>query len=170
VVIWLTGLPGAGKTTVATILMTKLRAVGKQTLLIDGDKIRDVLHLHSYDIESRKNIALTYARLGKMFSEQGSISICSTVSMFDCVRNWNAENIGDYFEVYIKVSHDVLQQRNQKELYSDAVKGKAVNVLGFDIAVQEPKTPNLVLINDGLDSPEHLADKIFSTILGSVDK
>jgi adenylylsulfate kinase-like enzyme len=163
-VIWLTGLPGAGKTTIAKLLLVKLRAQHQQALLLDGDALREALQQHTYDIDSRKQLTLTYARLGKMHSEQGSIAICATVSMFDSVREWNAENIENYFEVYIKVSDDVLRQRNQKNLYSSATSGEMSNVHGFDLAIEEPKAPNLVLVNDGNLAPEVLVLKILEEI------
>jgi len=163
-VIWLTGLPGAGKTTIAKLLLKALRDKGSQAILLDGDQLRDALQNKTYDINSRKDLALTYSRLAKMFSEQGSIAICATVSMFDSVRTWNAENIQSYFEVYIKVSNDVLKQRNQKNLYSSASTGEISNVHGFDLAVEEPKAPDITLINDGDWAPEVLVNEILRKI------
>jgi adenylylsulfate kinase-like enzyme len=164
-VIWLTGLPGAGKTTIAKLLLVKLRAQSRQALLLDGDALREALQHHTYDIDSRKQLALTYARLGKMHSEQGSIAICATVSMFDSVRKWNSDNIKNYLEVYVKVDAEVLQQRNQKGLYTSATTGEATNVHGFDLAaldhaIEEPKNPHLVLENGGEILPEQQITKI----------
>jgi adenylylsulfate kinase-like enzyme len=168
-VIWLTGLPGAGKTTIATLLLERLRLLGKQALLLDGDALRNALQMQSYDTDSRKTIALTYARLGKMFSQQGSIAICATVSMFDSVRQWNTENISDYLEVYIKVSDEVLMARNQKGLYSNKISGEVTKKHGFDLAalkqIEIPKTPDLVIINDGLETPDVLVDKVLNQIM-----
>jgi adenylylsulfate kinase-like enzyme len=168
-VIWLTGLPGAGKSTLANILLKQLRNKGIQSLLLDGDALRDALQMHDYDNDSRKMVALTYARLGKMFSQQGTIAICATVSMFDSVRQWNAENINDYLEVYIKVSDEVLQARNQKGLYSTTPSGEAANAHGFDLAaiskIETPKSPHLIINNDGLESPAVLVDKILAKVM-----
>jgi adenylylsulfate kinase-like enzyme len=102
-----------------------------------------------------------------MFSEQDCMTICSTVSMFDSVRDWNRENITDYFEVYIKVPFEILQQRNQKNLYAQTAKDTSKNVLGFDIAIaiEEPKNPDLTLINDGSHTPQILVEKILALII-----
>lgn len=165
-VIWLTGLPGAGKTTIANILLESLRSLGKQALLLDGDALRDALQLDSYDTNSRKKAALTYSRLGQMFSNQGSIAICATVSMFDSVRDWNAGNISEYLEVYIKVSAEVLEARNQKGLYSKDTSGEPKDIHGFNLAsltnIEIPKKPHLVLSNDGFTSPTVLVDRILA--------
>jgi adenylylsulfate kinase-like enzyme len=163
-VIWITGRPGAGKTTIANLLLKQLRDQSQQCLLLDGDALRNALQINTYDIKSRKALALTYARLAKMFSEQGSIAICATVSMFDSVRQWNADNIKDYFEVYVNVSEEVLQQRDQKNLYSEGAKGTQINVVGFDIAIEEPKNPDLVLCNDGHVTAESLVNQILEKI------
>jgi adenylylsulfate kinase len=172
-VIWLTGLPGAGKSTVANILLKQLRKKGIQSLLLDGDALREALQIHGYDVNSRKKVALTYSRLCKMFSIQGSIVICATVSMFDSVRQWNADNIHDYLEVYVKVSDEVLQARNQKGLYSTTTTGEAVSEHGFDLAaiekIETPKSPHLVINNDGLESPAILVDKILEKVMENIN-
>jgi adenylylsulfate kinase-like enzyme len=166
-VIWLTGLPGAGKTTLGQLLLLRFRALGKQSVLLDGDSLRAALKSHAYDLESRQSLSNTYSRLAKMFSEQDCMTICSTVSMFDSVRDWNRENITDYFEVYIKVPFEILQQRNQKNLYAQTAKDTSKNVLGFDIAIaiEEPKNPDLTLINDGSHTPQILVEKILALII-----
>lgn len=95
-------------------------------------------------------MAMNYARLCALLSGQGLTVICCTISMFDSVRTWNRENISGYVEVYIKASMETLRRRNQKGLYSAG----AQNVAGIAFPVELPKSPDLVLCNDGDESPE----------------
>lgn len=162
-VIWITGLPGSGKTTIAKALYKQLIALNEQVVLLDGDALREALNNKQYENAARKELALTYSRLAKMHSKQGQIAICATVSMFDEVRDWNRENIENYFEVYLKVSEQVLLERNQKDLYNKAAQGLVQNMLGFDLDFEEPKHPNLVFNNDGQLTPKQIIEKILES-------
>src|SRR5699024_12233921 len=71
--------------------------------------------------------------------------LCCTISMFDNVRQWNRENIPGYIEIYIKVSMETLQKRDQKGLYTNS----DGSVAGVNFAIEEPKNPDLILENDG---------------------
>lgn len=86
--------------------------------------------------------------------------VCCTISMFDCVREWNRENINNYREIYIKVSMDTLRNRDQKGLYSGITEEKQKEVAGIHVEVEEPKFPDLVLLNDGDKTPAEQAEEI----------
>lgn len=145
-VYWITGLSGAGKTTIGKALYKKLKQEQDNIILLDGDVLRGVFgQIYGYSIEDRKKLAMTYARLCKMLSEQGMKVICCTIAMFDEVREWNRENIAYYKEVYVRVPLEVLKERNQKKLYS-ASKNKP-EVVGIDIEMQEPKNPDIIIDN-----------------------
>ncbi|MFT5852080.1 MAG: adenylylsulfate kinase-like enzyme [Colwellia sp.] len=163
-VIWITGLPGAGKTTIATSLFKTIKSFDEQVVLLDGDMVREALQNTEYDLESRKKLAFSYSRFAKMFSEQGQITIFATVSMFDDVRQWNQKNIENYFEIYIKVFPEVLNRRNQKQLYSEALKGKIKNLHGFDLDFEEPKNPSLIVDNNGSLNIKNIVSTIINTI------
>lgn len=163
-VIWVTGLPGAGKTTIASVLFNELKALGKQVVLLDGDELRNVFGDFKYDSESRKKLANTYAKLALMLSKQGTYVICATVSMFHCVRDWNRNQIENYFEVYIKVEDSVLKMRNQKQLHSQAIEGEIDNVHGYDIEIEEPRAPDLTLENNGKLAITELANQIIDSV------
>lgn len=162
---WVTGLSGAGKTTIGTILYKKLKERHPNTVLFDGDTLRQVFGNDlGYSREDRFACAMRYARLCKMLTEQGIFVVCCTISMFDDVRKWNRENISDYSEIYIKVPIEVLEKRNQKNLYHDVKMGAAENVVGMDLELELPQNSDIVLVNDGVKSPEEISEELWKQI------
>lgn len=149
-VYWLTGLSGAGKTTIGRLWCEKLKAAGESAVLLDGDDLRGAIaeDLGFTEADRRKS-AMRNAKLCALLAKQGITIVCCTISMFDSVRAWNRENIPGYFEVYVKASMETLCQRNQKGLYS----GEKQNVAGVHFCVEEPQNPDLILENDGERTP-----------------
>jgi adenylylsulfate kinase len=82
--------------------------------------------------------------------------------MFDSVREWNRDHISNYREIYVKTTMQTLQERNQKGLYSDYLSGKEKELAGVQIAMEEPKHPDLVLVNDGDKTPEEQVNAIIN--------
>lgn len=164
-VFWLTGLPGAGKTTIAKALYEKLKADHPELVYLDGDLLRQVFNNHQYDPESRKQLALSYSRLCQQLAQQGHSVICATVSMFHEVQQWNRQHINRYHEVFLDVPFEVLRQRNQKELYSDAENGEQQHVHGINLDYEVPIHPDCVVINDG----RHNMDEIVSMICKGIE-
>lgn len=155
---WVTGLSGAGKTTVSKALYNKLKSKKDNVVFLDGDILRDVFGNDlGYTKEDRLKSAMRNSRLCKMLSEQGIDVICATISMFDDVRKYNRDNILGYKEIYLSVSLEVLKERNQKKLYSNGS-----NVVGMDIEFEEPKCPDIVIENDGSISIEEIINKILN--------
>lgn len=160
-VYWITGLSGAGKTTIGKLLYEKIRVDHPNTVFLDGDTLRKVFGDDlGYSKEDRRKCAMRYARLCAMLQEQGMNVICCTISMFDSVREWNRENIQNYKEIYVKVSLDTLRKRDQKGLYSGITEEKQKEVVGIHMDIEEPKYPDLILENDGKRTPEEQAGKI----------
>lgn len=148
-VYWLTGLSGAGKTTIGKELYAYLKAKEPTVVFLDGDTLRDVFNgAFGYSIEQRQKCAMCYSRLCKLLAEQGINVICCTISMFDSIRDWNRANIPGYLEVYIKVSLQTLKERDQKGLYSGYHEGTVSDLMGIDITMEEPKTPDVVIENE----------------------
>jgi adenylylsulfate kinase-like enzyme len=143
-VIWITGLSGAGKTTLATLVVETLRSEGRAVLHLDGDELRAVLHddeprQGGFDRTARLALALRYCRLCRLASRQGILVVISTISMFREVHRWNRENLDRYYEVYLKIPIDELRRRDSKGIYSRADGGP---VAGVDMEVDEPLDPD----------------------------
>lgn len=161
-VYWITGLSGAGKTTIGKLLYARMKERYLNTIFLDGDTLRSVFgDCFGYSQDDRKKCAMCYARLCAMLEAQDMNVICCTISMFDSVRDWNRKHIHHYREIYVKVSMDTLQKRDQKGLYSGVTKEKQKEVAGIHVDIEEPKCPDLVLENDGKESPEEQAEKIW---------
>lgn len=154
---WITGLSGAGKTTIGTMLYEYLKERYPNTVIFDGDALRQAFGNDlGYTEEDRFLCAMRYSRLSRLLVEQDIHVVCCTISMFDEVREWNRKHIGNYKEIYIEVPGSVLEHRNQKGLYQGVLEGRQKNVVGMDLQLQLPKRPDMTLVNDGTKTPEEL--------------
>ena len=165
-VYWLTGLSGAGKTTIGRLWAQELRERGEPAILLDGDEMRAVFGAGlGFGSADRRKLAESYGRLCALLSGQGATVVCCTISMFHSVRAWNRANIPGYYEVYIKASMDTLRHRDQKGLYSR----EAEDVAGVGLRVELPEAPDLVLENDGAWTPEEQVGRLRRAVLGRTD-
>lgn len=161
-VYWITGLSGAGKTTIGKLFYEKLKEQHPNTVFFDGDTLRKVFGDDlGYTKAERRKCAMRYSRLCAMLQEQGMNVVCCTISMFNSVREWNRKNIHNYKEIYVKVSMDILQKRDQKGLYSGTTEEKQKEVVGIHMDIEEPECPDLILENDGGKTPEEQVERIF---------
>jgi adenylylsulfate kinase-like enzyme len=90
--------------------------------------------------------------------------------MFHECQRWNREHITFYKEIYIQVPIEVLISRDQKQLYSRALSGEIQDVMGIDIEIEEPESPDLTIYNSGDVSPEILIEKYFENLTGIKEK
>lgn len=114
-VIWITGLPNAGKTTFAKELTLLLRQRGKVVVHLDGDELRRILGVEGemYQYEDRKKLAGTYGDLAAHLASQGLVVIVSTVSLFHSVQEKNRNQIHPYVEVLLTGREAELQARGR---------------------------------------------------------
>ena len=148
-VIWVIGLAGAGKTTLGREMYRILKPEHKNLVLLDGDMIREVMGEDlGHSIQDRRRNADRICRLCRLLDDQNINVICCILSLFHESQAWNRANLKQYFEVYLDVSLDVLKQRDQKNLYSRALRGEVTDVVGVDIPFSPPKAPDYILKND----------------------
>lgn len=147
-VIWLTGLSGSGKSTIANALEQKLCQMGHHTMLLDGDNIRHGLNkdLGFTDVDRVENIR-RIGEVAKLMADAGLIVITAFISPYraerDLVRSLLAE--GEFFEIYINTPLEECERRDPKGLYKKARLGQIPNFTGINAPYEVPETPELVV-------------------------
>ena len=101
--IWVTGFSSSGKTTISREVNLLLKKSGYSTIFLDGDIMREIMGLKNknYDKKARLNVAMLYAKLAKLLTDQGIDVVFATISMFHKVREWNKSNIKKYIEIFM---------------------------------------------------------------------
>jgi adenylylsulfate kinase-like enzyme len=163
VLIWITGISGAGKTTLARRVHERLKRSYPNTVYIDGDEFREAMGDDvGHTLEGRDKNAQRITGLCRLLCSQGIHVVCGVNLTSQRFRDWCRENIPGYFEVYLEVPMDVLVQRDRKGLYAEALAGRKTNVVGVDIPAIPPKSPDLIIDNS---IPRENFDDIVDQIL-----
>ena len=145
---WLTGLSGAGKTTLGILLTKKLRDRGYPVVFLDGDTLREIYNNRfGHSKEDRLEASVAYTRLCKLLIEQKVHVVCATISMFYKIQSWNRENIRNYIEIFVDVPLSDLIKRDSKNIYSRGNGNETGNIVGVDIEPEIPKNPDIVIKN-----------------------
>ena len=157
VCLWLTGLSGSGKTTIAKSVSKKLHKKGVITQVLDGDNIRIGINNNlSFSEEDRfENIRRT-SEIGKLFVESGIVTICCLVSPTKKMREKAKSIIGasDFYEIYITTNLDACKKRDTKGLYDKAIKGEIKNFTGISAPYEKPVSPNLMVPTENISIEE----------------
>jgi adenylylsulfate kinase len=150
-VIWMTGLSGAGKTTIAKLLESELAARGYLSYVLDGDIIRSGINnnLTFTDTDRIENIR-RIAEVSKLFIDCGIITINCFISPNDSIRSMAKTIIGadNFIEVYINAPFDVCEKRDVKGLYSRARRGEIKDFTGIDSRFDAPIAPDIEIRSD----------------------
>lgn len=149
-VIWLIGISGAGKTTLANEVVKKVREEKGHVVLIDGDAVRTAFGNDlGHSIEDRRRNADRICGLCKLLDDQGISVICGILSIFPESRAWNRANLQRYHEVFIDTPLADVQERDVKGIYGRYARGETTGVAGLDIDFPRPARPDLVITNNG---------------------
>ncbi|HQT53489.1 MAG TPA: sulfate adenylyltransferase subunit CysN [Phenylobacterium sp.] len=170
-VVWLTGLSGSGKSTIANLVEKKLYAEGRHTYLLDGDNVRHGLNRDlGFTDEDRVENIRRVAEVSKLMADAGLIVLVSFISPFRAerrlARDLQAE--GDFVEVYINTPLEVAEARDVKGLYKKARAGELKNFTGIDSPYEAPEAAEIV-IDTTKTSPTEAAEQITAWLEGELD-
>jgi bifunctional enzyme CysN/CysC len=155
--IWLTGLSGAGKSTIANLLEGKLYAMGHHTYLLDGDNVRHGLNRDlGFTAADRVENIRRVGEVAKLMVDAGLIVVASFISPYRSERHTVRRlfDDGEFFEVFVDAPLAVAEERDPKGLYAKARRGELANFTGFDAPYEVPEQPELRIATDELTPEE----------------
>jgi bifunctional enzyme CysN/CysC len=161
-IVWLTGLSGAGKSTIANQIERQLNAAGYHTMMLDGDNVRHGLcrDLGFTEADRVENIRRA-GEVAKLMTEAGIIVLCSFISPYRSERDMVRRLVqdGDFIEVFVDTTIEECIRRDPKGLYAKAMIGGIKNFTGIDAPYEPPEAPDIHLKTAGA-RPEQLADHV----------
>jgi bifunctional enzyme CysN/CysC len=164
VILWLTGLSGAGKSTIANVVERKLAALGRHTYLLDGDNVRHGLNKDlGFTEQDRVENIRRVAEVAKLMVDAGMIVMVSFISPFRAERRAARALVeaGEFVEVFIDTTLAEAEKRDVKGLYKKARRGELKNFTGIDSAYEAPESPE-IRIDTALTAPDEAADRIIA--------
>lgn len=159
ILFWITGLSGAGKTSVSQKIYKKIKNEFGKTIFINGDDLRKIFDLKGYNYKDRKKIGLQYSRLFKKITDQNVNVIFAGVVLIESVRKWNKKNIDNYLEIYLKANIKKIIKRKYKRLYS-----QTKNLVGLNVRAEFPKKPDIIINNNFEESIKSISDRLLKKI------
>jgi adenylyl-sulfate kinase len=148
--LWLTGLSGAGKSTIAEAVATRLRTAGVSVEVLDGDEVRTHLSRGlGFSREDRDTNIRRIAYVAKLLTRNGVGVITAAISPYASTRAEARREIGDFVEVYVDASVEVCTRRDTKGLYRKALAGEITSFTGVSDPYEVPSHPDLTVETDG---------------------
>lgn len=166
-VLWLTGLSGAGKSTIANALELRLNAMGVHTTMLDGDNVRGGINkdLGFTEADRVENIRRA-GEIAKLMLDAGLVVLCSFISPFALDRKMVRDLMprDEFVEIYVDTPLSICIERDPKGLYNRAMKGEIPNFTGVDQVYEAPTDPEVVLKTTGA-TVEELADRLVAELI-----
>lgn len=164
-VVWITGLPCSGKTTIAKLLECALRKRGLKVEVLDGDEVRRNLSPDlGFSKEARETHIKRVAYMSKLLSRNDVAVIVALISPYRETRRYVRELIGNFVEVYTKCSLETCIQRDTKGLYKKALNGEIKDFTGVQDPYEEPENPEIVLDTEER-KPEENVERILLKLM-----
>ena len=163
--IWIVGMPFAGKTTLAHLLIARLRAEGQQCVCLDGDDVRDVFDRRlGFDPKSRRKQTARMLRLTKLMVHNKTLPVTAMIHPFNDDRKMCRDAIPGSIMIVLECDFKELMRRDSKKLYIPALRGDRKHVVGVDIPFDAPDGVDLV-IDTGVLDPEQMLDAAWQFIV-----
>lgn len=167
-VIWMTGLSGAGKTTIARVLEREIRATGMRVEVLDGDEVRETLSRGlGFSREDRDTNVRRIGFVAQLLARNDVAVIVAAISPYrqsrDQVRRMIESDGALFAEVFVQCPLDVLIERDTKGLYKRALAGEIENFTGIDDPYEEPLNPDYV-INSSIESIDQSAQRLLDLL------
>ena len=162
VLVWFTGLPSSGKSTVSREVEKQLYEMGKLVYVLDGDNIRHGLNANlGFSPEDRKENIRRISEVAKLFADAGVITLTAFISPYRADRERARKLLkdGEFIEVYVKCPVNVCVERDPKGMYKKAINGEIKEFTGISAPYKEPENPEIVLETDK-ESIEESARKV----------
>ena len=166
ILIWFTGLSGAGKTTLSQLLNSRLRSQGVNSVLLDGDELRSGLCSDlGFTPAARSENIRRAGEIARLLLRQGTLTLAAFMSPLQQDRAFVRELVGadHFFEIYCKCAFDTCAMRDVKGLYRKAHEGEIKNLIGRDNPYQEPTDPD-VTVDTGLLTVDESIEKILAAL------
>lgn len=161
-VVWMTGLSGAGKTTIAHVLVDELKARGLKVERLDGDVVRQSLTRDlGFSKEDRDKNIERVTFVAKLLSRNGVACICSFISPYQAVRDQVRAETTNFVEVFVDAPLDIVIQRDVKGMYQKAIAGEIENFTGISDPFEAPGNPDVHVRTDQ-ETVQESADAILS--------
>lgn len=164
--IWLTGLSGSGKSTIANLLEKRLYAAGKHSYLLDGDNVRHGLSRDlGFSETDRVENVRRVAEVAKLMVDAGLIVVVGLISPYRAERLMARQlfSPNEFIEVFVDTPLDVCERRDVKGLYAKARLGQLKNFTGIDSPYEVPTSPEIQL-QAGISTPEHCVERIWQLL------
>ena len=165
--IWLTGLSGSGKSTIANMLQSRLNFSGYNCYLLDGDRLRDGINsdLGFKDVDRKESVRRT-AELARLMVDAGLIVIVALISPFRTDRSFARSlfESNQFYEFFIYASIEECIRRDTKGLYAKAMSGELLNFTGISSGYETPESPDFQVCTE-TESPEDSVDKLFKVLM-----